>query len=386
MKPACNVARTLSRFTALSAAGALALLTVAGLLSSVFPALAQTPAAGAAKSVNCVPRPGMLGVARKVEIDTTGAPKFGLQQYKDHDFLRDGEIVLTFDDGPLRRHSRMVLDALTAHCTQATFFLVGQMAVTDPDMVREMARHGHTIAIHTWSHQNLRARGTARAIVEIELGISAVQRALGEPVAPFFRFPYLADSQGALAHLAERNFGTFSIDVDSADFRTHDPRRMQKTVLDALASKKKGIVLAHDIQFSTANGIKGLLDELAQRGFKIVHLIPKTKAKSLPSYDAMAEAEFSKRNKTAAANPMAPRSVVWPLSQPNVPVEQLTAMPPGAARPAQAPRTVARPVPAATEQPLPPVQVQAPLPPKPVEQPLLRGSADDDWRQRVFGQ
>jgi peptidoglycan-N-acetylglucosamine deacetylase len=35
-----------------------------------------------------------------VEIDTTGGPGFGFEHFKSHDFLREGEVVLTFDDGP----------------------------------------------------------------------------------------------------------------------------------------------------------------------------------------------------------------------------------------------------------------------------------------------
>ena len=47
-----------------------------------------------------------LGVARTVEIDTTGGPGFGFEQYKAHDFLQPGEVVLTFDDGPWPTNKR----------------------------------------------------------------------------------------------------------------------------------------------------------------------------------------------------------------------------------------------------------------------------------------
>ena len=353
-----------------------------------------------AAAESCRPRPGQIGVSRVVEIDTTRGPRFGLQQYPEHDFLRDGEVVLTFDDGPQRRYTRMVLEALAAHCTQATFYMVGQMALGDPEVVREVGRAGHTVGVHTWSHKNLRGAGSPNATREIELGISAVQKALGQPVAPFFRFPYLADSQAMQSHLASRDFGIFSIDVDSRDFRTKDPRTMQRTVLDMLEKKRKGILLFHDIQFSTATGIRGLLDELAKRGFKVVHTVPKTPALSQPSYDAMAEAEHVRRHRVAAAQPMATRAVVWPMTPPGVPIEQYqpqsvtsatstrAAIRPATARPF-APPPAAGPVP-----PQPVVPVAAPLPAPqppaqapPSERPALRGSAEDeDWRRRVFQQ
>src|SRR5262249_59800242 len=44
--------------------------------------------------------PNALGVSRVVEIDTTGGPGFGFEHFKAHDFLREGEVVLTFDHTP----------------------------------------------------------------------------------------------------------------------------------------------------------------------------------------------------------------------------------------------------------------------------------------------
>ena len=41
-----------------------------------------------------------MGLTRIVEIDTTGGPGFGFEHFKQYDFLRDKEVVLTFDDGP----------------------------------------------------------------------------------------------------------------------------------------------------------------------------------------------------------------------------------------------------------------------------------------------
>lgn len=367
---------------------------------------AQSAAVAAPAPQTCAPRPGQIGLSRVVEIDTTRGPRFGLMQYADHDFLRDNEVVLTFDDGPSRKHTRLVLDALAAHCTKATFFMVGQMAVADPEMAREVARAGHTIALHTWSHRNLRATGTAAAEREIELGLSAVSRAIGVQVAPFFRFPYLADSQAMLARLSERNIAVFSIDADSKDFKTQNPREMIRVTLASLVPKKKGILLFHDIQLSTALGIRTLLDELATRGFKVVHVVAKTPAVTVASYDALADAELARRNKAVASNAMASRAVVWPMAQPGVPVEQFRPAAPsaaatttqgagaarGAARPVLLP-TVAGGTPAA-QQPAaaaPAAQQTTPpagaIAPSADERPKLRGSADeDDWRKRVFGQ
>ena len=259
----------------------------------------------------CIPGPNMLGVSRVAEIDTSAGPRFG-HQYKDQDILADGEVVLTFDDGPLRPYTRPILEALAAHCTKATFFLVGRMAVADPEMVREVARLGHTVGIHTWSHANLRSITPLKARSEIELGFSAVQQALGKPVAPFFRFPYLADPKSMTIHVQERNIGIFSIDVDSKDYRTRDGGAVHRKVMHDLERTKKGIILFHDIQPSTARALPGLLADLKAKGYRIVHLQPKAEATTMPEFDAVAQRELDRRQAKVASEPLARRSLTWP--------------------------------------------------------------------------
>jgi peptidoglycan-N-acetylglucosamine deacetylase len=231
------------------------------------------------------------------------------------DFLKPGEVVLTFDDGPLRRNTLRVLNALESHCTKATFFMVGRMAVADPAMVREIDRRGHTIGTHTWSHRKLGNVSAQSAKREIELGISAVSAALGRPAAPFFRFPYLSDPKSMITHLGERNIGTFSIDGDAFDYKTKSGSTVERHILRALKRRGKGILLFHDIQTSTARGLKSLLRKLHTRGYKIVHIVPKGKTKTIAAYDKIAKRRLGNLATALKASPLISRSVVWPISQ-----------------------------------------------------------------------
>lgn len=280
-----------------------------------------------AQPAQCSAESGAIGVSRIVEIDASSGPRFGLAQYRENDFLADGEVVLTFDDGPSRRHTPSILDALDAHCTKATFFSVGRMAVTDPEMLQIVAMRGHTIGTHTWSHKKLRALSEAQAKAEIELGLSAVQAALGAPVAPFFRFPYLDDPKIIQSYLQQRGIAIFSIDVDSYDFRTPNGATVQRNILSQLAQKKKGILLFHDIQPSTAHALKDLLDELNARGYSVVHIVPKDSATTLADYDSLAEEALSKKRVAISRTPQTDRSVVWPLGGPSE-ATRSTARPP----------------------------------------------------------
>jgi peptidoglycan/xylan/chitin deacetylase (PgdA/CDA1 family) len=259
---------------------------------------------------------GAIGLSRTVEIDTTQGPQFGQQQYKGNDFLADGEIVLTFDDGPLRPYTVPVLKALDAHCTKATFFVVGRQALFDPALVKDTAARGHTIGTHTYSHSDARKLGPNRSKADAELGISAVSRALGKPVAPFFRFPYLSDPATTLTYLRGRQMGIFSIDVDGYDYRTQDPAAVHRAIVSQLTAKRKGILLFHDIQPATAGALHGLLLELKSKGFKVVHMVPKTKTATLAEFDGIAEKEAAKKT---PGNPLASKAIVWGADPPAKP-------------------------------------------------------------------
>jgi peptidoglycan/xylan/chitin deacetylase (PgdA/CDA1 family) len=229
-----------------------------------------------------------MGVTRVVEIDTTGGPGFGSQHFKSFDFLRDHEVVLTFDDGPWPS-TPAVLKALADQCLRATFFPIGKHATYHPDILRQVIAAGHTVGSHTWSHADLQALqkkgGDAAAIEEIEKGISAVRMMAGVPLAPFFRFPALRHPPEMLTYLGGRNIASFSTDIDSFDFKIHKPEELTKSLIGKLIKQGKGIVLMHDFQKGTSIALPQILADLQRNGFKVVHMVPKGTLSTLPQFD-----------------------------------------------------------------------------------------------------
>jgi peptidoglycan/xylan/chitin deacetylase (PgdA/CDA1 family) len=251
------------------------------------------------------PRPGTLGVSRTVEIDTTGGPGFGMQHYKAYDFLQPKEVVLTFDDGPQKFSTEMVLAALADQCTKATFFSIGKMALGYPEIIREVAKAGHTIGTHTWSHAALAKLKTfEEGKDEIERGISAVKRAVGGPIAPFFRFPTLKDTPEAVAYLGTRNIAMFSTDIDSFDFKPQNSDHIVKSVMSKLEKMGKGIILMHDIHKTTAKALPALLAELNAKGYKIVHLTAKSPVTTVAEYDNAIEKDAKGLPQVGAERPL----------------------------------------------------------------------------------
>ena len=157
---------------------------------------AATPASGSKPDPTAIPacnKPGGMGLSRIVEIDTTGGPGFGFEHFKQYDFLREKEVVLTFDDGPWPENTPAVLKALADNCLKATFFEIGEHAMWHPEITKQVVEAGMTLGTHTWSHKDLARNPYASDIElakqEIEMGFSAVHAAASRADRAVLPFP-----------------------------------------------------------------------------------------------------------------------------------------------------------------------------------------------------
>jgi peptidoglycan/xylan/chitin deacetylase (PgdA/CDA1 family) len=98
-------------------------------------------------------------------------------------------VSLNFDDGPDPDVTPRVLDLLDRHHARASFFCVGEKAAAHPEIVREIARRGHSVENHSHRHPNAFAfygmRGLRR---EVDAAQSVIARITGRPPM-FFRAP-----------------------------------------------------------------------------------------------------------------------------------------------------------------------------------------------------
>src|SRR6478752_5462606 len=282
-------------------AGAVSLLASSAAWSQALPpakAPAAAPQAAPAPAPPPAPvstrppcnNPDALGVARVVEIDTTGGPGFGFEHFKQLDFLRDHEVVLTFDDGPWPLNTPSVLKTLAEECTTGIFFPIGKHATYFPEILKQVAAGGHTVGSHTWSHANLNNKKLTedQRKEEIEKGFSAVKWALGGTTfAPFFRFPALQHPPEMVTYLGTRNVAIFSCDLDSFDFKASKPQTVIDSVMKKLDKLGKGIVLMHDFQKHTAEALPELLRKLKAGGYKVVAMRAKDPVQTLAQYDEL---------------------------------------------------------------------------------------------------
>jgi len=256
--------------------------------TSAAPAATPAPQVPPAQAKAPCANPDALGIARVVEVDTSGGPGFGFEHFKQLDFLREKEVVLTFDDGPWPENTPSVLKTLANECTTGIFFPIGKHATYYPEILKQVAAAGHTIGSHTWSHATLTNKklNEDQRKEEIEKGFSAVKWALGgSSSAPFFRFPALQHPPEMVTYLGTRNVGIFSCDLDSFDFKARNPQQVIDVTMKKLDKLGKGIILMHDFHKHTAEALPALLRKLKEGGYKVVQMKAKAPVQTLPQYD-----------------------------------------------------------------------------------------------------
>jgi peptidoglycan/xylan/chitin deacetylase (PgdA/CDA1 family) len=187
------------------------------------------------------------------------------------DFLREGEVVLTFDDGPWPGNTPAVLRGLAEQCTKAVFFPIGKACHVAPEILKQVAAAGHTIGSHTWSHADL----------------------------------------SKLTYLSGRDIGIFSTDIDSFDFKIRKPEQVIASVVSKLKKHGNGIVLMHDFQHPTSLALPELLVELKTSGYRIVQVKAKEPVQTSAEYDQQLEKELG----GGTANSRPTLSVVRTISE-----------------------------------------------------------------------
>ncbi|MGL4974180.1 MAG: polysaccharide deacetylase family protein [Bosea sp. (in: a-proteobacteria)] len=219
-----------------------------------------------------------LGTSRVLRINTSGGLKIGHKTYPQTLDLAEGEVVLTFDDGPSGAPTLGVLDALRAECVQATFFMIGRNAAANPGLARRIVADGHSVAHHSFSHPwTFRQRSFEAGKADILRGFQAVDEAAygvgsASPRLPFFRYPGFADTPELNAMLANMGVGIFGCDLWASDWTFMSPERQLSLMMRRLSRERRGILLFHDVQPQTAAMLPAFLRALREGGYRVAHL------------------------------------------------------------------------------------------------------------------
>jgi peptidoglycan-N-acetylglucosamine deacetylase len=209
-------------------------------------------------------------------------------------------IAMTFDDGPSAENTPRLLEMLKQRNIKATFFLIGQNVVSNPDLVRRILAEGHEIGNHSWTHPQLSKLSDDRVTAEITQTQDAIKEASGF-TPTLLRPPYGAITPRQREWI-ENRFGLNIIlwSVDPFDWKRPGASVITQRILSQ--ARPGAIILSHDIHKQTVDAMPATLDALIAKGYKFVtvsQLIAMNKPKPTPPETADNDRPASTKDRKA---------------------------------------------------------------------------------------
>ena len=173
-------------------------------------------------------------------------------------------VLLTFDDGPNPETTPKILKTLQDHQIKAMFFLIGNKAEQNPEIVEQILKEGHLIGNHTYSHPNLFALFSFKKVQqEIQKGNEVLKKITGEE-NKWFRPPIGFTNPIIARAIKEMNMNVIGWNKRSFDTVLRNPGILKIRVL--ALTKSGSIILLHDNLPQTAEMLPSYLKTAKENG------------------------------------------------------------------------------------------------------------------------
>lgn len=177
----------------------------------------------------------------------------------------DGKLLaITFDDGPNPNTTAKLLDALKERDAKVTFFMLGQNAANNPDVVRRMKEEGHELGSHSFGHPDLSTMTKSEISQEMNKASQAIYDASGA-YPTVFRAPYGNVNDKVLSVM---DIPSIYWSVDTEDWKIRDAKSVKNQILNS--AYDGAIILLHDIYETSVDGFIAALDQLEKEGYTLV--------------------------------------------------------------------------------------------------------------------
>ena len=178
---------------------------------------------------------------------------------------KGGMVALTFDDGPNPSSSNRILDTLEKYHVVATFFDLGKLALTYPDVVKREESLGCEVGTHSYDHPNLNNLNTDAIQKQITNSKNAFVSVLGHDVQ-LMRPPY-GNANDLVKSIVP--YPLINWNVDTLDWKTKNKDAIVNEVrkIENLDGK---IILMHSIYETTADAVEVIVPELINEGYQLV--------------------------------------------------------------------------------------------------------------------
>ena len=173
-------------------------------------------------------------------------------------------IALTFDDGPSRKYTPILLDGLKERGVHATFFLMGKNIEGKEELVKRMQAEGHLIGNHTYNHVELCKISKEAARTEIEATNQEIYDITGE--YPMWLRPPYGEWQKNLDFYV--NMFPVLWDIDTLDWKSQNVNAVMQIVESEI--EDGAVILMHDAYQSSVDAALQIVDLLTAQGYEFV--------------------------------------------------------------------------------------------------------------------
>lgn len=174
-------------------------------------------------------------------------------------------VYLTFDDGPSDRVTPKILDVLDEENVKATFFIIGQNAETRKYIVEREYVSGHTVAVHSYSHDYKSIYASPEALIaDIEKCNDVLEKITGER-SGVYRFPGGSYNLSSALVNAVCNAGYRYVDwnasVRDAEILNPTPSQLVNAAVSTSSDQNNVVLLCHDstTKSTTAQALKTII-------------------------------------------------------------------------------------------------------------------------------
>lgn len=181
----------------------------------------------------------------------------------------DKVIYLTFDAGYENGNVEKVLNALRDAGAVGSFFVLSNLAKSNPDLLKRMVAEGHTVCNHTAHHPNLSFASKEKIEAEIHGLEDAVEAVIGQKPAPYFRPPEGSFSEQMLKTVQEMGYHTVFWSFAYADWDNARQPEPEASLQKILAHTHNGeVLLLHPTSATNAAILPRLLAALTAEGYR----------------------------------------------------------------------------------------------------------------------
>lgn len=184
---------------------------------------------------------------------------------------RHGKMVaLTFDDGPHPTYTRKILKILSDNEAPATFFMLGSRMAEYGKIATQVAKEGHEIGNHSYSHPFYKKIKTEKIDREVARTDELIRKVTGRKRVRYYRPPYGSLPKYFIQRAENEGFKIVMWSLDSKDYQGGSPDR----IIDKILKYVRGgdVILFHDIHPNTVHVIAELVPILKKAGFSFVSL------------------------------------------------------------------------------------------------------------------